>query len=121
MDQGYDGPLQLQFPGANDYRTFAKGIAAHSRTQLVYRLDGEKARLLGLAGMAPESGVTGSARLAITVDGRVMFDQIIQRPGAPVSLDIDLSGGRRLEILVDYGNDGDLGDRLYLCDLRIIK
>jgi hypothetical protein len=36
-------------------------------------------------------------------------------------LDLDISGVRRLEIVVDYGKGGDMGDQLNLCEARLTK
>lgn len=121
FNRGYDGPLQLKFNENDGRRTFSKGLALHSRTRLVFRLDGSQARLMGWAGLAPELEGGGSARLIITLDTRVVFDQLLERGSDPIALDLDIHGGRRLEIQADYGDDGDVGDRLYLCDLRMIR
>jgi hypothetical protein len=40
---------------------------------------------------------------------------------APQPLSIDLSGVRRLTIEVDFGEAGDTGDHVNLCDVRIIQ
>ncbi len=39
----------------------------------------------------------------------------------PQQLSLDLTGVRRLTIEVDFGEGGDAGDHLNLCDVRIIQ
>ena len=36
-------------------------------------------------------------------------------------IEVDLTGVRRLTILVDFGDFGDVGDHLDLCDARLVK
>jgi hypothetical protein len=51
----------------------------------------------------------------------VLFDEAIRGADEPRQLDISLAGVRRLQILVDYGEDLDVGDHLNLCEARIVK
>ncbi len=121
VDRGFTGPLTLRSFTDNREQTYAKGIAVHSRTRQTYRLSGGTARLKGIVGLDPEPGSGGAARLEISVDDRIAVDQLIFHRADPIPVDIDLTGATRLDILVDYGEDGDLGDRVNLCDFRIIK
>ena len=36
-------------------------------------------------------------------------------------IDVDITGVRRLSILVDFGEDMDLGDQVNCCEARIVK
>jgi hypothetical protein len=40
---------------------------------------------------------------------------------APLSVDLDLTGVRRLAIVADFAGGLDVGDHLLLCDARVIK
>jgi hypothetical protein len=122
MDRDFEGSvLALTFPSTNETRQYAKGMALHSRTKLTYRLREEYQRLRGIVGLAPLDAGGGSVRLEIALDGKPLFEQPILRSGDPVPIDIEINGGKLLTILVDYGDDGDTGDRVHLCNLRATK
>ena len=40
---------------------------------------------------------------------------------APLPIEVDIAGVKRLKIVVDYGQNLDTGDWLNLCDARIVK
>jgi hypothetical protein len=63
----------------------------------------------------------GHVELVISGDDRVLFSRTVtgQEKGFPVELDI--TGVRRLKILVDYGEQMDIADHLNLCDARLTK
>lgn len=109
------GPLEL---GGKVYR---KGLAIHSRTELVYRLSEPFARFSAVAGIDDRVRPRGHVRLVIRGDQKVLFDGAIAGGEPPRALDLDLRGVRRLTILVDFGEDQDLADHLDLCDARLVK
>ena len=109
------GPLQL------DGTTYAKGLAMHSRTTLEYRLPGAFRRFQALVGIDDRARPRGNARLVIRGDGRVLFDATVAGTDPPKPLDLDISGVRRLSILVDFGEDLDVADDVDLCDARLVK
>lgn len=115
-DQGLFGrPLALAG------QTYAKGLAVHSRSQMVWRLPGKYGRLLAVAGLAQRAGRRGCVRLAIEADGRTLFDERIAAGDPPRALELDLGGARQLTVLVDYGDDSDVLDHLLLCDAKVVK
>ncbi len=99
---------------------FRKGLGLHSRTRLVYRLAGEYRRFLALATLDPIAGL-GQVTLVIRTDEQESFRQTLV-PGEPaVAIDLDLTDAKRFTILVEYGDQNDVGDHLSLCDARLIK
>jgi len=109
------GPMVL------DRKTYAKGLALHSRTRVVYRLPDKFHRFKATVGIDDRVRPQGNARLVIQGDDRVLLETTVtgQEPAKPV--DLDLSGIRRLSILVDYGADFDIGDHVDLGEARILK
>ena len=112
-------PLQLRVNSGGGVQTWAQGLAVHSRTELEYRLNREYRSLKGIVGLDPTAA--GKVQLVISADGEPILDQAIGSTDEPVELELDVSGRRRLKILVDYGDQSDVGDRLHFCDLRIVK
>jgi hypothetical protein len=108
-------PLQL---AGTEY---SKGLAIRSRTEVVYRLPGSFTRFKAVAGIDDSVRPQGNVRLVIRGDNNVLLDLPIAGTDAPKPIDLDLSGVRKLSILVDFGNHAAFGDHLDLCNARIIK
>jgi hypothetical protein len=119
-------------------KTYARGLALHSKTTLRYRIAGEYSRFQAVAGIddtvAPLARSRVSAdgkpderyssayvRLVISGDGKPLFDSIVKGTDAPRHLDLDVSNVRDFEILVDFGNDADVADHLDLAGARFLK
>jgi hypothetical protein len=61
-------------------------------------------------------------RLVIRADENVVLEQTLTgEDEEPLAVDVDLTGARRLSILVDFGDKTDIADHLDLCEARIIK
>lgn len=115
-DTGLEGaPLEL------NGKTYAKGLAIHSRTELEYRLPGAFRRLQATVGIDDAVRPRGNVRLVIRGDGRVLYEGTVAGSDAPTPLDVDLQGVRVLAILVDFGEDMDVADHLDLGEARIVK
>jgi hypothetical protein len=102
-------------------RTFSKGLALRSRTEIVYRLPAGFQRFIAVAGIDPATTAAGNVRLAILGDDRVLVETEITGDQPPQSLQLDIANVKRLKIVVDYGQNLDTGDWLNLCDARIAK
>jgi hypothetical protein len=99
----------------------AKGVALHSRSRLSYRLGGKFRQFSALAGIDDAMASSGNVVLRISGDGRTLWEGTIKGGEEPKQLDLDLTGVRRLELLVDYGDDLDVGDHLLLCEAKLLK
>ena len=108
-------PLRL---GGVEYQ---KGLALHARTEIVYRLSEPFRRFRAIAGIANAVHPGNGVRLTITGDGRELLDVRIAGDDAPHPVDLDLTGVRRLGIVVDFGDNPSTGDSLLLCNARLSK
>jgi hypothetical protein len=108
-------PLEL------DGKTYAKGLALHSRTELTYRLPGEFRWLRAQVGIDDGVRPRGNVKLVVRGDNRELLATTLAGTDASKPLNLDLQGIRRLSILVDFGEDLDVGDHLDLCDARVVK
>lgn len=109
------GPLQL------DKKKYNKGLALHSRTEVVYRLPDRFRRFKALAGIDDAVRPQGNVRLVISGDDRVLLETSVVGTDPAKPIDLDLSGVRRLRILVDFGENLDVADHLDLCEARVSK
>ena len=119
-DRSLDGtPLTLAG------KPYARGLAIHSKATLKYRIGGEYTRFRAVAGI--DDSVRGqnkheNVQLVISGDGRRLFDQEVKTTDAPRPIDLDVTGVRDLEILVDFGSDmRDVADHLDLADAKLLK
>jgi hypothetical protein len=108
-------------PLSIDGRQYRKGIAMHSRTELVYRLPGRFSRFEAVAGIDDAVRPHGNVRLEIRADERVLFEATITGADPPKTIALEPGDARRLSILVDFGEDLGVADHLNLCNARIIR
>lgn len=111
----YSDPMEL------GGKIFTKGVAVHSRTRLVYRLPDKFRRLKATVGIDDRVRPRGNARLVIQGDDRVLLETTLTGAEPPKPVDLDLTGVRRLSIVVDYGEDLDVADHVDLAELRVLK
>jgi len=123
-DRGvWGGPLRV------GGRTYARGLAIHSKTVLRYRLGGDYRRFTAVLGMDPEVKFDAThpesrreARVEVRGDGRLLFGEDVKAGEAPRNLDLPIDGVGDLEILVDFGRDNlDIGDRIHFGEAKVIK
>lgn len=112
-----NGPLQL---GGTVY---PRGLSIHSRTVLQYRIDGDYRRFQAVMGIDDSVGRygRGDVHVVISGDGKPLLEADVRGTDAPRPLDLDVTGVRDLEILVDFGGDLDIADHLDLADAKVIK
>jgi hypothetical protein len=106
---------------AERVKSFNKGVALRSRTEIVYRLPAGFRQMNAIAGIDPASSQNGNVRLTIIGDERSLLETDIDGNDGPRTIDLDIAGVKRLKIFVDYGRNLDTGDWLNLCDARIVK
>ncbi|MDZ4820896.1 MAG: NPCBM/NEW2 domain-containing protein [Planctomycetota bacterium] len=102
-------------------KEYKRGLSLTSRTEVVFKVPAKAKRLKALAGIDDTVRPQGNVVLVISGDGKQLYKGQINGKDKPVDLDLDLSGVRRLTVLVDFGEDLDFGDHLNLCEARIVK
>jgi hypothetical protein len=101
--------------------SFSKGLAIRSRTEIVYRLPAEFNRLIAIAGIEPATHASGNVRLSIFADDHPLLETEIAGDQPPQPIDVEITGAKRLKLVVDFGQNLDTGDWLNLCDAKIVK
>ncbi len=104
-----------------DGKTYKKGLSIHSKTAVEYRLPDRFSRLSAIVGIDDRVRPRGHVQLVIRGDERVLFDAPVSGADPPKPIDLDVTGVRRITIVVDFGADMDIADHLDLCDARLVK
>lgn len=116
-DRSLEGkPLRL------GQKTYARGLAIHSETELKYRLGGEYRRFQAMLGIDDEITKYGVTGIRILGDRKELYsgECLPRRPVIP--LDLDVSNVVELDIIVNFGSDKlGIGDRIHLADARLVK
>jgi hypothetical protein len=103
-------------------RLYLKGIGTHSAARLTYALEGPYRRFEAELGIDDSTVGGGSVLFRVFVDGREKFTSHIVRGHArPLPVSVDLSGAKRLEIVVDYADRGDVLDHADWLGARLVK
>lgn len=109
------GPIRL------GGRVYSRGIVMHSRSRAAYNLGGSFRNFAAVVGVADEVGRFGDAAVRVLGDGRVLWEAANLRGGEPpVELALNVTGVKRLELVVDYGDALDLGDHVAWADARLV-
>jgi hypothetical protein len=113
--------------GADGFRIGGKrydgGLSLHSPAALVYRVPEGFRKLHAIAGVDDSIVAPGQFELRILGDGRELARHEFSGSEArgPVAIDLDLTGVRRISIVVDPADGQDIGDQLNLCEARLTK
>lgn len=127
MNQSFGGsPLSLLWnddpsPARREVRTYQRGMALRSRTEMTYLIPKGMSRFMATAGIDPSSANQGNVRLEIRGDDQVLWEGTIDGGAPPSAIDVELHAARRLQLVVDYGENLDYGDRLHLVEARFTK
>ena len=108
------GPMKLP-----DGTTVAKGVAVHGRCVLEYDLGGAFDRFRATVAFEQPGG---SAAVRVVADGRAVYDAAAATGATPpAKVDVDLTGVRRLSLVVDFPSDGggDVQARVDWADARL--
>lgn len=111
-----NGPLEL------NGRRFKKGLGVHSRTEIIYDLDGSYERFAATIGIDDIVRPAGSVVFRVIGDGRVLFESgDLTGRDESQAIRVDVVGIKILALLVDYGEGLDLSDHADWADARLIR
>jgi len=102
--------------------TFERGIGVHSRSSLGFDLQGKYRQFVTSFGIDDDSGPYADVAVHILVDGKVRYGREQVRRGSlfgPVRLDV--GSARHLELVVDFGENGDIQDRFNWIEPALIR
>ncbi len=108
-------------------RSFAKGLGMHSPSRITYDLDRPYRRFEAELAIDEEAADRGSVVFRVLVDdGRGAWSEratseVIRGGAAPVPISVDLSGAKRLSLLVDYADRADELDHADWLNARLVR
>jgi hypothetical protein len=102
---------------------FAKGLGMHSRCEVTYSLKGRYRLFHAIVGIDDSARGKGNASISVKLDGRTLFhrDSVAGDDPALQVGALDVAGGDRLTLSVDFGQFGDVGDRVNWCDAVVVE
>ncbi len=85
-----------------------RGIGVHSKSELVYKLDGAPRRFFALCGIDAETNGRGGVTARVLADGKEVWKsgEVSAKDAARI-VSVDLGSAKSLALEVDYGSDGD--------------
>jgi hypothetical protein len=104
--------------------TYDKGVSLHSHSRLSYPLGGAYRRFEALVGLDDRDGRSGSVRIRLLADGKVLdigADRELTAREDPVPINVSVEGVRELTLVVEFGQGGDVQDVVDWVDARLIK
>jgi len=102
--------------------SYERGIGVHSRSNLIFELNGEYREFVTSFGMDDDSGPLADVTVVVLVDGQRRFEKAHVRRGSlfgPVRVDVSHAG--RIELIVEYGDNGDMQDRFDWVEPGLIR
>jgi hypothetical protein len=107
-----DAPMRL------DNRRYPRGIGTHAPSEIIYALDGKYSRLQAVV-FPPERN--SSVVFQVFGDDKQLFDSGILRHRQSKTVDVPLTGVRRLRLIVTDAGDGYTNDSANWADARVLK
>ncbi len=108
-------------------RLYAKGLGMHSPARITYDLDRSYRRFEADLAIDAEAGQRGSVEFRVFIDDgsgawqERATSEIIRGGQPPVPISVDVSGAKRLSLLVDYADRGDELDHADWLNARLVR
>ncbi len=104
-------------------KRFRTGLSLHSPASVVYRVPEGFHKLHAVAGVDDSIVAPGEFTFQILGDGKELFRHECSgsEGRGPIAIDLDLTGVRRISLVLDPADGQDIGDQLNLCDARLTK
>jgi hypothetical protein len=108
-------------------RLHLKGLGMHSAARITYDLDGDYRAFQSELAIDDSTAGSGSVVCRVFVDDgsgkwRLKYESPVIRGGEkPVAVNVDLAGAKRLSLLVDFADRGDVQDHVNWLDARLVR
>ncbi len=100
---------------------YLKGLGVHSAARLTYLLDEPYRRFETELAVDDGTSGRGSVRFRVFVDGNLKYTSpTVRGREPPVPVSVDLSGAKRLDLVVDFADRADEQDHADWLDARLV-
>ncbi len=106
------------------HQTFAHGLGVHTKSTLVYDLDGSFTTMTFRCGLDDSAIPTGEAKPSIVLDGKVLWtpkDSIMKAGEISDPITLNIAGGKKLELHANPGQKFDILGRFNWLDPRLVR
>lgn len=111
-----NGPLKI------GEQIFLRGLGMHARSQLTYELQNRFKQLAATIGIDDVARPRGSAVFRVLADGKEAFNSgPVTGHDPPRAILVPITGAKKLELIVDFGDELDVGDHANWGNARLIK
>ncbi len=101
---------------------FEQGIGVHSQSTLTYDLPDAFSRLAAVIGIDAAVAPRGNVVFRVTVDGKEVFNSgPVTGRDEPRPVNVPIEGARRIQLIVEFGEELDIGDQANWGNVRVIK
>lgn len=101
---------------------FEHGVGVHSRSRLTYELKGAYHTFVTRFGIDDDSGPFADVSVLILVDGKTRFEKTgVCRGTLHGPIRLDIARANRIELITDFGRNGDLQDRFNWVEPALIR
>jgi hypothetical protein len=101
---------------------YLKGLGMHSAARLTYRISEPYQRLQAELAVDDSVEGAGSVRFRVLVDDRQQYtSQTIRGGMSPTPISVDVSGAKRLDLIVDYADRADVLDHADWLNARLVR
>jgi hypothetical protein len=120
-DKGFsdDGSLRI------GSKTWRSGISVAARAEMTYELKQPFGTLTAMIGVDPstaERAVPGSVRIKVMIEGKARYESPLLVAGEEaIPLKVDLSGAKRMTLLVEFGGSGPTGAFAVFADALLTR
>ncbi len=102
--------------------SFEAGLGVHSRSRLSFELKGQFVEFVTRFGLDDSAGPMGDVDVSVLVDGTTRFSQTGVRVGDLSDvIRVDVRQAKRIELVVDFGKNGDIQDRFNWVEPGLIR
>jgi hypothetical protein len=111
----FGAPLRL------DGREYENGLGMHAPCRVTYSIRGNYSCFAAVIGIDDATGGKGDCVFRILGDKRELFHVRVRGEDDPRSIRVDVSGCRRVTLIVEPGAELDLADDADWCEARFVQ
>lgn len=102
-------------------KTFRKGVGVHAYSSLEYELGGNYGRFMTTLGIDDAAAGLGNCVFEVYADGNRIASETMRGGDPARDLNLDVTGVASLRLVVDFGEEGGVGDVADWAGARLIR